>query len=130
MFRWFMIPVVLVSVLAGPVSAQEPSPEWQEQLANTLAKRKAVQVRKARTRAQKAVQAAQAARERREHELRMAPIIAQHQNEMAMRAIEADRNQAEYLKAQAAFQQAEAVRQIAAAERYRAWIESQRRYYP
>lgn len=130
MSRWFMIPVVLVSVLNGPVSAQEPSPEWQEQLSNTLAKRKAVQVRKARTRAHKAAQAAQVARERREYEVKIAPIIAQYQNEMAMRAIEADRNQAEYLKAQAAFQQAEAIRQVAAANWYRNWVASQRRYYP
>lgn len=122
---------IAVAVLAVPASAQEPLTEQQEQSSRVLARRKVLRDQKARTRAYRASQEAQAAREQRAHELRMAPVVAKMQADRMGAALVADRNRAEYMKAQAQFAQAEMMRRQAAAISYQAWILSGRRsVYP
>lgn len=126
-----VLATIVVAALAVPASAQEMSPERQEALSRVAARRQAVQVRKARTRAYRAAQEAEAARDQRAHELRMAPVVAKVQADRMAASLVADRNRAEYLKAQAQFVQAEMMRRQAAAIAYEAWVLSGRRsVYP
>ena len=119
---------ILLPAMASMGAADEPSPEMTDQVARVAARRREHRDRRAVSRTSRRAADAIRLREAREHQARMAPVLAAREAAWRRDVIEAQRLRVEQAEMIARFRQAQATARLADAVAYDAWASAGRRY--